>query len=172
MDTYSMHQGYSVPAVVTGKPLSIGGSEGRNEAAATGVVIALQRAAEDAGIQLSSASVAIQGFGTTGSIAAELLSKLGARVVTVSDRGHALYNPDGLDIAAAQRHKAETGALAGFPGAKELPFHHALEVACDILIPAATQTQITVKNASQRAGAADRRGCQRSDYPRGRRHPP
>ncbi len=149
MDTYSMHQGYSVPAVVTGKPLSIGGSEGRNEAAATGVVIALQRAAEDAGIALKSSSVAIQGFGTTGSIAAELLSGLGARVVTVSDRGHALYNPDGLDIIAAQKHKVETGSLAGFPGAEELPAHHALEVECDILIPAATQTQITVKNASR-----------------------
>ncbi|HEU0027058.1 MAG TPA: Glu/Leu/Phe/Val dehydrogenase [Ktedonobacterales bacterium] len=147
MDTYSMHQGYSVPAVVTGKPLSIGGSEGRNEAAATGVVITLQRAAEDAGIALESSSVAIQGFGTTGSIAAELLSELGARVVAISDRGCALYNPDGLNIAAAQRHKAELGSLAGFPGAEELPAPEALEVPCDILIPAATQTQITVRNA-------------------------
>ena len=149
MDTYSMHQGYSVPAVVTGKPLSIGGSEGRNEAAATGVVITLQRAVEDAGISLASSTVAIQGFGTTGSIAAELLSELGARIVTVSDRGHALYNPDGLDILAAKKHKMETGSLAGFPGARELPAHHALEVECDILIPAATQTQITARNASR-----------------------
>jgi glutamate dehydrogenase (NAD(P)+) len=149
MDTYSMHQGYSVPAVVTGKPLAIGGSEGRNEAAATGVVIVLQRAAEEAGIRLESSTVAIQGFGTTGSIAAELLSGLGARVVAISDRGRTLYNPNGLDILAAQRYKVETGSLAGFPGANELPFHHALEVECDILIPAATQTQITGKNASR-----------------------
>jgi glutamate dehydrogenase (NAD(P)+) len=149
MDTYSMHQGYSVPAVVTGKPLSIGGSEGRNEAAATGVVITLQRAAEDAGVPLASSSVAIQGFGTTGSIAAELLSELGARVVAISDRGRALYQPDGLDIAAALRHKAEVGSLAGFPDAEELPAPDVLEVECDILIPAATQTQITTRNASR-----------------------
>ncbi|HEX9037158.1 MAG TPA: Glu/Leu/Phe/Val dehydrogenase [Ktedonobacterales bacterium] len=149
MDTYSMHEGYSVPAVVTGKPLSIGGSEGRNEATGTGVVMILRRAAEDAGIDLKSSAVAIQGFGATGLIAAELLSDLGVRVVSVSDRGHALYNADGLDIAAAQQHKAATGSLAGFTGAKALPAHHALEVACDILIPAATQTQITRKNAGR-----------------------
>jgi glutamate dehydrogenase (NAD(P)+) len=147
MDTYSMHEGYSVPAVVTGKPLAIGGSEGRNEAAATGVVIILKRAAEDSGIELASSRVAIQGFGTAGSITAELLSGLGARVVAVSDRGHTLYNADGLDILAAQRHKRETGALAGFSGAKELGAQEVLETECDILVPAATQTQITAKNA-------------------------
>ena len=148
MDTYSMHQGYSVPAVVTGKPLSVGGSEGRNEATGTGVVITAQRAAEDAGIDLKSAAVAIQGFGATGAIAAELLAGLGARVVTVSDRGHALYNKDGLDIAAVQQHKAQTGKLAGYSGAEELPAHHALQVECDLLVPAATQMQITASNAA------------------------
>jgi glutamate dehydrogenase (NAD(P)+) len=148
MDTYSMHQGYSVPAVVTGKPLSVVGISFHNEATGTGVVITTQRAAEDAGIELNGAAVAIQGFGATGSIAAELLAGLGARVVTVSDRGQALYNKDGLDIAALQKHKAETGRLSGFPGVEELPAHHALVAECDILIPAATQTQITSKNAA------------------------
>jgi glutamate dehydrogenase (NAD(P)+) len=148
MDTYSMHQGYSVPAVVTGKPKTIGGSEGRNEAAATGVTMILQRAAADADIELSGARVAIQGFGTTGSITAELLSDRGASVVAISDRSQTVTNPDGLDVRAALAFKKETGALAGLPGASGQPARAVLEADCDILVPAATQTQITAANAA------------------------
>ena len=149
MDTYSMHQGYSVPAVVTGKPLAIGGSEGRNEAPARSVLMVLRLAAEDAGIALKGATVAVQGFGNVGAIVAEFLYEQGARVVAVSDRGGGVYNADGLDIPALQRHKDATGAVAGFAGARALSSAETLEVACDILIPAASENQITRLNASR-----------------------
>src|SRR5487761_2591264 len=143
MDTYSMHQGYSVPAVVTGKPLSIGGSEGRNEAPARSVLLVLRRAAEDSGIALRGATVAVQGFGNVGSITAEYLHEQGVRVVAVSDRGSGVYNPAGLDIPALLAHKRATGAVAGFAGAQALSVAGVLEVPCDILIPAAFESQIT-----------------------------
>jgi glutamate dehydrogenase (NAD(P)+) len=149
MDTYSMHQGYSVPAVVTGKPLAIGGSEGRNEAAAKSVMMVLRRAAEDADIALTGAAVAIQGFGNVGAITAEYLHAQGARVVAVSDRSGGVYHADGLDIAALQRHKHETGSVRGFAGAQALSVAATLEVACDVLIPAATECQITSANAER-----------------------
>jgi glutamate dehydrogenase (NAD(P)+) len=148
MDTYSMHEGYSVPAVVTGKPKAIGGSEGRNEAAATGVTMILQRAAADAHIELTGARVAIQGFGTTGSITAELLSDLGASVVAISDRSQTITNPEGLDVRAALAFKQETGSLAGLTGGSGQPARAVLETDCDILVPAATQGQITSANAA------------------------
>ncbi|HEX8981802.1 MAG TPA: Glu/Leu/Phe/Val dehydrogenase [Ktedonobacterales bacterium] len=148
MDTYSMHQGYSVPAVVTGKPLSIGGSEGRNEAPARSVMTVLRHAAEDAGIDLKGAAVAVQGFGNVGSITAEFLKEHGARVVAVSDRNGGVYHADGLDIAALQKHKAKTGSLAGFKGAKDISIAETLAAECDVLVPAATQMQITHANAA------------------------
>ncbi|HEX8995992.1 MAG TPA: Glu/Leu/Phe/Val dehydrogenase [Ktedonobacterales bacterium] len=149
MDTYSMHQGYSVPAVVTGKPLAIGGSEGRNEATAKSVMLTLRRAAADADIPLRGAAVAIQGFGNVGAITAEYLHAAGARVVAVSDRAGGVYNADGLDIPALYKHKEETGHLADFPGARALSVAETLEVPCDILIPAATESQITSENAGR-----------------------
>jgi len=147
MDTYSMHQGYSVPAVVTGKPLAIGGSEGRNEAPARSVMMVLRRAAEDAGIALRDATVAIQGFGNVGSITAEYLHEHGARIVAVSDRVGGVYDPAGLDIPALQAHKRATGSVAGFAGAQALSVAETLAVACDVLIPAATESQLTRANA-------------------------
>ncbi len=149
MDTYSMHQGYSVPAVVTGKPLSIGGSEGRNEAPAKSVMMTLRRAAEDAEVTLRGAAVAVQGFGAVGGITAEYLFAQGARVVAVSDSSGGVYNADGLDIPALQTHKRETGAVAGFAGARELSAAETLEVACDVLIPAAGENQLTRANAAR-----------------------
>ncbi len=149
MDTYSMHQGYSVPAVVTGKPLVIGGSEGRNEAAAKSVMLVLQRAAHDATIPLKDASVAIQGFGAVGGNTAEYLHAHGARVVAVSDRSGGVYHADGLDIPALHRHKRETGKVVGFPGAQALGVGETLAVACDVLIPAATENQLTRANADR-----------------------
>jgi glutamate dehydrogenase (NAD(P)+) len=149
MDTYSMHRGYSVPAVVTGKPLAIGGSEGRNEATATGVVGVLKMAAEEMKLPIRDARVAIQGFGNAGSIAAELLQAEGARIVGVADRQGAAYDERGLDVAALLRHKQQTGSVTDFPGSQRLSATEVLEVPCDILIPAATEGQITAANADR-----------------------
>jgi glutamate dehydrogenase (NAD(P)+) len=149
MDTYSMHHGYSVPAVVTGKPLAIGGSEGRNEATATGAVAVLKMAANERKVPLRDLRVAVQGFGNAGSIAAELLHADGARVVAVSDRQGSIYHQDGLDIPAVVRFKHENKekTVVGFPGAEKLGPQDVLTVACDALIPAATEGQITEANA-------------------------
>ena len=149
MDTYSMHRGYSVPAVVTGKPLAIGGSEGRNEATATGVVAVLRMAADEMNIPIRGARVAIQGFGNAGAIAAEILYDAGARVVGVSDRQGAAYDERGLDIPALLAHKKMTGTVVGFPGSQQLGVLDVLEVPCDILIPAATESQLTAAHASR-----------------------
>ncbi|MGO8951572.1 MAG: Glu/Leu/Phe/Val family dehydrogenase [Ktedonobacterales bacterium] len=150
MDTYSMHRGYSVPAVVTGKPLAIGGSEGRNEATATGVVAVLKMAAEDMKLPMRDARVSIQGFGNAGAIAAELLAEEEhARVVAVSDRRGGIYNESGLDIPELLRHKKATGSVVGFSGTQFMSSSDVLEVPCDMLIPAATEGQITVDNAKR-----------------------
>jgi glutamate dehydrogenase (NAD(P)+) len=149
MDTYSMHRGYSVPAVVTGKPLAIGGSEGRNEATATGVVDCLEMAGEELKIPLRGARVAIEGFGNAGGIAASLLAAKGARIVSVSDRKGAAYDERGLDVASLLRHKQETGSVVGFRGSQQLAVDQSLEVPCDILVPAATEGQLTAENAGR-----------------------
>ena len=150
MDTYSMHQGYSVPAVVTGKPLAIGGSEGRNEAPAESVMMALRRAAEDAHIALKGAAVVVQGFGHVGGIVAEYLHAEDARVVAVSDTSGGVYHRDGLDIPALLEHKRETGKVSGFAGAQRaLSDAETLEVDCDVLIPAACENQLTGENANR-----------------------
>jgi len=149
MDTYSMHKGYSAPAVATGKPVSIGGSERRNEAAAQSVTSTLRLAADEMGLPLDGARVAIQGFGKVGARTAEFLAELGARVVAVSDRSGGAYDERGLDVAAAVRYKAATGSLAGLPDAQALSVAQTLEAPCDILIPAATQGQLTGANAGR-----------------------
>jgi glutamate dehydrogenase (NAD(P)+) len=147
MDTYSMHAGYTVPGVVTGKPISLGGSEGRNEATARGTVFCIIEAARHLGIELPKARVAVQGFGNAGSIAARLISDEGATVVAVSDSTGGIHNPDGLDISKVIAWKGEHGTVQGFPGAKDVSNAELLEVDCDILIPAALENQITAANA-------------------------
>jgi glutamate dehydrogenase (NAD(P)+) len=149
MDTYSMHAGYSVPAVVTGKPLAIGGSEGRNEATATGVVAVLKMAAEDMQMPVRGSRVAIQGFGNAGAVAAELLTDEGARIVAVSDRKGGVYDERGLDVAGLLRHKRDTGSVVGFAGSQRLGVEDVLEVPCDMLIPAATEGVLTSDNAKR-----------------------
>jgi glutamate dehydrogenase (NAD(P)+) len=149
MDTYSMHRGYSVPAVVTGKPLAIGGSEGRVEATATGVAAMVDMAARDMKLPLSGARVAVQGFGNAGSIAAKLLHARGCRIVALSDTHGGIYNEHGLDPERVLRHKEEQGTVVGFPGAQEVTVAGVLEVPCDILIPAATENQLTGENAER-----------------------
>jgi glutamate dehydrogenase (NAD(P)+) len=147
MDTYSMHQGYTVPGVVTGKPISLGGSEGRNEATARGTVYCIVEAARHLGIELNKAKVAIQGFGNAGSIAATLIGDEGATVVAVSDSTGGIHNPNGLDIKRVIGWKKEHGTVQGFPGSKDITNAEVLEVECDILIPAALENQITERNA-------------------------
>jgi glutamate dehydrogenase/leucine dehydrogenase len=147
MDTYSMHQGYTVPGVVTGKPISLGGSEGRNEATARGTVYCIVEAARHLGIELNKAKVAIQGFGNAGSIAATLIGDEGATVVAVSDSTGGIHNPNGLDIKRVIGWKKEHGTVQGFPGSKDITNAQVLEVECDILIPAALENQITERNA-------------------------
>jgi len=149
MDTYSMHAGFSVPAVVTGKPLSIGGSEGRNDATATGVLFVTRQAAKRIGMPLKGAKVSIQGYGNAGSVAARLFHNEGAKIVAVSDTQGGIYNESGLDPSAVLRHKQESGTVVGFPQAQQVRVQDVLELPCDILIPAATEGVITVKNAER-----------------------
>ncbi len=147
MDTYSMHAGYTIPGVVTGKPIPLGGSEGRAEATARGTVYCIIKAAAHLGMNLSESTVAVQGFGNAGSIAARLIRDEGATVVAVSDSTGGIHNPAGLDIDRVIAWKKEHGTVQGFPGAKDVTNADVLEVQCDILIPAALENQITVQNA-------------------------
>jgi glutamate dehydrogenase/leucine dehydrogenase len=149
MDTYSMHVGYTVPGVVTGKPISLGGSEGRNEATARGTVFCIVEAARHLGVDLPNARVSIQGFGNAGSIAARLISEEGATVVAVSDSTGGIHRPDGLDISRVIGWKKEHGTVQGFPGSTDISNEAVLEVDCDILIPAALENQITSRNAGK-----------------------
>jgi glutamate dehydrogenase (NAD(P)+) len=149
MDTYSMHSGHTVPAVVTGKPLNVGGSQGRNEATARGLAYILREAAEDLSLSISGAKVAIQGFGNAGAISAQLLSEMGATVVAVSDSRGGIYSHDGLPIGDVLAHKHNTGSVVGFPEADRVTNDDLLELPCDILIPAALENQITARNANR-----------------------
>lgn len=147
MDTYSMNIGYSVPGVTTGKPLVLGGSPGRNEATGRGCVFAVEEAAKALGIDLTQAKAVVQGYGNAGSVAARLISEMGATVVGVSDSHGGIANANGLDLAAVSAHKAATGSVADFPGAENVTNEELLELDCDILIPAALEGQITARNA-------------------------
>jgi glutamate dehydrogenase (NAD(P)+) len=149
MDTYSMHSGYTVPAVVTGKPLSIGGSEGRSEATGRGCVVVMQEAARHFGLELGKSKVAIQGFGNAGSVAGHYLAQAGAKVIAVSDSRGAVCNTKGLDVVKLRQHKAQTSTVAGFAEAEDIPAKEVLEMECDFLVPAALEGQITARNASQ-----------------------
>jgi len=147
MDTYSMAIGHSVPAVVTGKPLSIGGSEGRLEATARGAVDVIVEAARDRGLPLLGARVVVQGFGNAGQPLASFLNSLGCVIVGVGDSGGAIHNPRGLDPGALRRYKSETGSVAGFPNGESVAPADLLELPCEILVPAALEGQITERNA-------------------------
>ena len=150
MDTYSMHSGYSVPAVVTGKPLAIGGSEGRLEATARGVLVVAREAMRDKGMQPEACSVVVQGFGNVGSITARLLyDELKCKIVALSDINGGVYNPKGIDVHRALRHSKEHGTLKGLPDSEHVTNAELLELPCDVLIPAALENQLTGRNASR-----------------------
>jgi glutamate dehydrogenase (NAD(P)+) len=148
MDTYSMHHGYSIPGVVTGKPLILGGSEGRAEATGRGCVFAIEDAARLMDIDLTQARTVVQGFGNAGSVAARLMFELGGKVVGVSDSTGGIANANGLDIPKVMEHKAKTGSVVGFSEAENVSNETLLELDCDILIPAALEEVITERNAA------------------------
>jgi glutamate dehydrogenase (NAD(P)+) len=147
MDTYSMHHGYSVTGVVTGKPVSIGGSEGRQEATGRGVVYMVQEAAKGIDLDLRGARVVVQGYGNAGESVARFLGELGARVIAVSDSRGGVFNGDGLDLPLVTRHKQETGSVIGAPRTRAVNNEELFELDCDILVPAALEGVITERNA-------------------------
>jgi glutamate dehydrogenase (NAD(P)+) len=147
MDTFSMHKGYSIPAVITGKPLAIGGSEGRLEATARGVQYVTLEAMHDLEMRPEDSSVVIQGFGNVGSISARLLHEIGCKILAVSDLHGGVYNPHGIDIHRALRYSKEHGSLKGLPETEPVTNAELLELPCDVLVPAALENQVTAKNA-------------------------
>jgi glutamate dehydrogenase (NAD(P)+) len=149
MDTYSMTVGYSVPAIVTGKPVNIGGSLGRNEATGRGVIICMVEALKRLNMDRQPIKIAIQGFGNVGSNAADYAYELGFTVVAVSDVYGGVYNENGLDIPALLAHQKATGKVDGFKGAQNITNDELLVLPCDVLIPAAMEGQITERNANQ-----------------------
>lgn len=148
MDEFSNLRGYNTPGVVTGKPIIIGGSLGRNEATARGATFTIREAAKRIGLDLRKATVAVQGYGNAGSIAARLLSELGCKIVAVNDSQGGAYNPEGLDPNAVLKFKEKNKTVKGFPGSKDISGEELLELNVDILVPAALENVITSKNAS------------------------
>src|ERR671925_707256 len=149
MDTYSMQVGYSVPGVVTGKPIVIGGSLGRREATGRGVVYCVQEASSLLKIPVQGSRVVVQGFGNVGSVTAALMNELGARVIAVSDAQGGVYHDGGLDIPQLLKHQQEQKTVAGFPEAEAITNADLLTLPCDILVPAALERQITAANARE-----------------------
>ncbi len=147
MDTYSMHHGHSVPGVVTGKPVSIGGSSGRFEATGRGVLFTVQEACKHLGIPLEGTTVAVQGFGNVGGVAGRLLCQAGARVVAVSDSRCGIYNAKAVDVDAVWDFKRARGSLTEFPGGDRISNEELLTLPVDILIPAALEGQVHEGNA-------------------------
>jgi glutamate dehydrogenase (NAD(P)+) len=148
-DTYSMNVGHSVLGVVTGKPLAVGGSVGRDGATARGSLYCIRTALQKQGLRLNDTRVAIQGFGNVGSNLARLLSEEGVRVIAVSDSRGGIHNPYGLDVPAAIAYKAEHGVLEAFPGADAITNDELIEIDCDVLTPCALEQVITGDNAAR-----------------------
>lgn len=150
MDTLSMHIGHTVPGCVTGKPLELGGSEGRVEATGRGVVVAAEEAARGMNMSLGGAKVVVQGFGNVGSVAAKLIEEAGATVVGVSDALGGIYNPKGLPISElVNRYSGREGGIREYKDAEQVDNMNLLELPCDVLIPAAIAAQITKENADK-----------------------
>jgi glutamate dehydrogenase (NAD(P)+) len=150
MDTYSALKGNFVqPEVITGKPLAVGGSLGRNEATGRGLAFTVREAAKKLKIDMKTSTVAVQGFGNAGQFASQLVAEQGAKVIAASDSKGGVYNKAGMDVAALRRYKEKNGSVGGFPGAKSISNEELLETDCTILIPAALENQITGKNASK-----------------------
>jgi glutamate dehydrogenase/leucine dehydrogenase len=150
MDTYSALKGnYVQPELITGKPLAIGGSLGRNEATGRGLTFTVREAAKMLKLDMRTATVAVQGFGNAGQFAAQLLEEQGAKVIAVSDSKGGLQNRNGIDIGALRKHKEKKGTVVGFSEGKSITNEEVLETDCTILVPAALENQITKKNAAK-----------------------
>jgi glutamate dehydrogenase (NAD(P)+) len=150
MDTISMQTGYTTPGVVTGKPIELGGSEGRIEATGRGVVVAMEEACKSMGMDVGNAKVVVQGFGNVGSVAAKLAEEMGAIVVGISDARGAIYNPKGLPIADLyERYSGRDGGICEYKDCEQIDNEQLLELDCDILIPAAISAQIHDGNAGK-----------------------
>ncbi len=150
MDTYSMNEGRTATGVVTGKPISLGGSLGRREATGRGVFVVGCEAAKQRGLSIAGAKVAVQGFGNVGGIAARLFAEAGSKVVAVQDHGGTIFHSNGLNVPKLLDHVAQHGSVAGFADIEAvLPNNEFWAVNCDIMIPAALEQQITAKNADQ-----------------------
>ena len=150
MDTYSVYQGYSVSEIVTGKPVSIGGTEGRRESTGRGVVYLIERAMDMLKMDPAKCTAIVQGFGNVGSVAAlSLALKTGIKIVGISDATVALYNPKGIDVKAAEQHVIKKGNLKAFDQGDRIDPNEMLVMPCDVLVPAAVDRVITEKNAAQ-----------------------
>jgi glutamate dehydrogenase (NAD(P)+) len=149
MDTYSVHTGYTVPSIVTGKPVSIGGSLGRRESTGRGVGYLINRAMDTIGLEPGQSRAVVQGFGNVGSVAAFSLAKYGVKIVGISDVGGGLFNAKGIDLWDLEKYATEKRGIAGFPGAEPVSNDQLLELPCEILVPAALERQITGANAAK-----------------------
>jgi glutamate dehydrogenase (NAD(P)+) len=149
MDTYSMHMRQTVTAVVTGKPINIGGSRGRREATGRGVLIVCEEAIKKLGLVRDRARVIVQGFGNVGSNAARLMAEAGYKIIGIDEVGGGLYNKNGIDVEALWEYRQKNGTIQGFPGAEKYPASELLVAECEILIPAATENQITSRNVDR-----------------------
>ncbi len=149
LDTYSMHVGHFTPAVVTGKPLELGGSLGRADATGRGCLMVIDHALEHLGMKMSRASVAVQGFGKVGGVTARLLHEAGARVIAISDRSGAFYNPSGIDVPLALEWLSRNPLLEGFQGGEQIGHDELISLPVDVLVPAAMENVITSENAGR-----------------------
>jgi glutamate dehydrogenase (NAD(P)+) len=149
MDTYAMHKRQATTAVVTGKPMELGGSRGRKEATGRGCMMVTLRALKQMGLAPQDTRVVIQGFGNVGGMAAKLMAKNGFRIVALIEYDGAVYNPSGLDIAALAEYRQDTGSINEFPGAEAIDKKEAMFLECDVLLPAATENVITSENADR-----------------------
>ncbi|MCL6546660.1 MAG: Glu/Leu/Phe/Val dehydrogenase [Bryobacteraceae bacterium] len=149
MDTYSMHLRHTVTAVVTGKPLDLGGSRGRTEATGRGCMIVSREALQHLGLDPSSARVVIQGFGNVGGMAARLMHERGFKIIAVIEVDGAIYNPKGIDIPKLMEHRRQTGSITEFPEAEPIGRDEAMFLECEVLLPAAKENVITSQNASR-----------------------
>jgi len=149
MDTYSMHMRQTVTAVVTGKPINIGGSRGRREATGRGIMVVCEEAIKKLGLIREKTRVVVQGFGNVGSNAARLMAEAGYKIIGIAEVDGGLYNPNGIDMEALWEFRQRNGTIHGFPGAEKYDRAELLVTDCEILIPAATENQITSRNADR-----------------------
>jgi glutamate dehydrogenase (NAD(P)+) len=149
MDSYSTHMGYTVPSIVTGKPVGLGGSVGRREATGRGVGYLINRTMDVLGLEANQATAIVQGFGNVGSVTAFSLARYGVKVIAVSDVNGGILNKKGLDLWELEKYNRQKGTVAGFPESEPIPNRQLIETPCDILVPAALERQITEANAGK-----------------------